>query len=211
MDPVTLALLGLGGATGIAQGVANAALTGKQAKQNKEQLQETERLVEQGVGLTSPERQLMNTQLLDPVMRAATATRGRAEQVAASGGAQTGADLAALRQEQAQTIGRGAQSAAAQVNAADQARLQQRRNELEQRRALQIALQRDIINSILDPLSQAAGAGGQAAALGQFAPGLFRGENALGGGLPPIDATDPQTQERARLLLEAGMNLPGST
>lgn len=229
--PAFLIPMAVAAAAGLAQGGLNAGSIGKQKKDNKERLGELDSTIERGGdGLSTAQKQVMETRGSDAVRGAATNVRQRSEQLQASR-PMGGSDLAALRQEQARTIGRGAQDNALRQaeldDATRRASLSQARNEREQRRALLAAQTRDQINAIINPIQQAAGATGQFMALNQMAPGLGRGDSPVddgsgltGEGNPIIAPPDPGAipgvenmtaaeiesyLERARLMAELGI------
>lgn len=156
-----LALGGLGVA-GVGGGIAQAIAGNKYAKYNKDQLA---KLQKGPKGLSAKQEDLLQTRLMSPVQTAAAQARSRAEQIQASSGAgASGADLSRLRTEQTKTLADSAQNAALQIAAADEAKKQATKQEIEQRMALQSQIRKDNIGAIFGGLSQTAGAAGAIAA-----------------------------------------------
>jgi hypothetical protein len=154
---------GITGAAGLAQAISGATKT-EADKQREERLRRLAALVEQNqLGLTGPQRQLAERQLLDPIRRGAQQSQTRAEQIAAASGAPSGAALSRLRTESARQIQEGAQTAAARIQAADIAREQAQLAEQAQLQAVQEARQRERRGAIFGGISQAAGAAGAVA------------------------------------------------
>lgn len=164
MDPMTalmLASIGTTGALGLGQGIANTIANNPEQKLVKQQLDELNRKKAAGnLGLTGEQQQLMSQSLNAPVQNAAAQGRARAEQIAASMGGSSGADLSRLRQEQGRTVAMGAQNAAQQVAAANLAAKQQQLDEINRLTAMKSGLRSDDYNSIFSGLSQMAGAAG---------------------------------------------------
>lgn len=162
-------------AAGAGQGIANAVATGKQKKQNKRRMDE---LIEQRnagrFGLDATEQMTLENEMLNPARRAATQQRRRSEQLMGTGGANP-ADLARLRTEQAEGLGRVGQQAALEVARADRAKADSQERELQQRQQANDMYRTAQINNAfgtvvqgLDTLGAAAGEGPNA--FGNFNP-----------------------------------------
>lgn len=155
-------------------------LAGKKQRQyNKAKLDSLMKREKAGnLGLSGVEKDLLSSQLNDPVRAAAAQQEQRAALAAASAGpGASGADLARLRTERGRTVADAAQQAALQIAQADILRTQQQRAEIEQRLGFQNAMRQQDIASIVGALTQGAGALGSVAG---SAPGVGTGSTIFG-------------------------------
>ena len=160
--------LAIAGGAGLAQGIATAAPS-RYYKTNRERIEALQKQFEQdSFGLTGQERAALEREFFSPIQAAATEQRGRGEAMLAAGGLTSGADLSAIRREMGRTQAEGGQRAAAaveQIAMGEKARQEaEAKAELESRQAAQEARRRDVLNAILGPIAQVAGAAGAAAA-----------------------------------------------
>jgi len=207
------ASLGLTGALGLAQGVANALPT-QTDKANKKRLEELTRLKQAGqLGLGGREEQLLSARLTQPVQQAAQQAQSRTEALQAASGGTSGADLSRLRTEQARTLSAGAQVAGAQVEAANLAAKRAQENEIEQRRAAVSQRKKDAINSIFGGATQAAGAAG---AIAGSVPETLRSTGVAGAAIRDFSGLESQLraanlpEEQVQQLLAMERSNPGS-
>jgi hypothetical protein len=167
VDPISLAL-GIGtGVGGLAGGLYQTTANNRLQKRNNARIAALEDLERRGaLGLTPVQQRQLSNQLLAPMQAQAAEQRTRSEQLAGAMGASgaSGADLATLRTEQARQGGAAANQVAAQVRAADEAKAQGQRQELEARLQSQAEMKQNDIETALRTIAQSAGAGGALAA-----------------------------------------------
>ena len=157
-----------------------------------------------GLGLTDLQQRELDARLRAPVAAAATGARQRAEQIQATTGGASGADLAQLRQEQTQAVGAGAQRASLAVQQAQLAAEQRDRAELEQRQSAQSQFNVDRANRFFENIVQPAVTGaGQLGLAAAAPPGTFQLTNPLG--LPGVELTSEPGQGQTQ-----GITLPKS-
>lgn len=188
MDPVTLALL-ISGGLAAGQGIAGSFQNNTAQKHNREELDDLlDREKRGALGLTPGQQQQAENALLSPVQRGAEQMQSRQEQVMAANPSTSGAALSRLRTETGRTVAGAQQDAAAQLLAANNAAIQQQRNEIESRMAAKAAYNRDDVNGILGGIAQLAGPLGMAAGA---PPGTstFSGNVGGGGGAAPSLST----------------------
>jgi hypothetical protein len=150
---------------GLAQGIGTSFANNEMQRRNREMLDELLGREARGqLGMTPEQQRVMGQALSTPIAQRAQEDQQRSEAIAAAaGGSVSGADLSRLRTESSRATDRARQDAAMQVALAQQAAIQQQRNEIEQRMGLKAALRRDDIEGILTPLAQGMSAAGQAA------------------------------------------------
>jgi hypothetical protein len=185
LGPLELGLTAGSGILGVAQGVGAMKANNDQAARNKmklEQLLDRERRGE--LGLSGGESMLLDKQLNAPVAAQASQTRARGEQLLASSGGASGADLAQLRAEQSRTTADAAQRAALEIAGANQQAKAAQKNEIEQRGALDASLKRDDTDALWGSISEALGVAGAAAGSD---PGTFKLAGMFGRNLSATD------------------------
>lgn len=163
MDPVTAGLLIAGAGTAAASGIGQILGGRKQAKYNKERLDELLARRERGdLGLSGEQEALLSRQLNDPAKAAAQQQQQRSELMeVATGGGASGADLSRLRTERARTVTGAAQNAALQIAGADEAARRQQEAEIEARFGARTARNQQNLAAITNAAAQTAGAVGQ--------------------------------------------------
>lgn len=164
MDPITLMMLGSAG-IGLGKEVISA-LPSQAGKRNKEEL---ERLLEMEkrnkLGLTEQERGAVREAAVLPAKQQAAETRRQSAAMQATMGNRSAGDVAQLRSAEQQQAAGAEQEARQRVAELDIARVAEQRREIEQRLLSKEARRRDTEAGVFGALSQAAMAGGQAAAL----------------------------------------------
>jgi hypothetical protein len=165
--PFAAAAALMSGATGLGcvlTGAANIAGDGRYEKFNKQKAEDLYAKERTGdLGLSGEQKQLATQQMMQPVQNAAAAGQKRAEQIMAAGGQGNGADLARLRQENAQTVSQGGQNAMAQLAGMDLQAQEAQKQELEQRLQPKDQMRLRDYNIAGDMFSQASGAIGKLA------------------------------------------------
>ena len=162
--PLAAAFGALGAGVGAAQAIGDVAGLGKAKKQNREELERLIAMRNEGrMGLSEEEQAILQSGLTAKTQASAASTRRRAEQLGATGGIRSGADLARLRQEEAQTVGRAGAQNVLTVRAASEERRREQERELAARQAADTRLGSDQRAAAFGGIGEGLQAAGQAA------------------------------------------------
>jgi len=167
MDPLTL--LAISGGLALGQGVASSSAGHRAAKENRAEADALKQKIKaDDFGLSVAQKDAARRELIDPVKAGLAAQqRGNEAALATRGASVSGADLQALRRNQARGFSDASQAAAEKINIADLAtaerQRQQAKTELAQRKQADAARKAAIVNSIFGTLTSGTLAAGKLA------------------------------------------------